>query len=162
MRDKELMDLPHHVSKVHPQMLRKNRAAQFAPFAALTGYEEAVREAEHFMNDKMISDEHEKAQTDWKFKEVRDADVICQHNQDGTIIPLKVRIRDDDGEPQIYSVKSYKELSTNGTFRLPNGDGFSGRHLWAFECQIQIFDLRKRIRLFYNAMDGCWKALFLG
>lgn len=92
----------------------------------------------------------------------READVICQHNRDGTIIPLKVRIRDDDGESQTYSIKSYKELSTNGDFKLPNGVCLSGRHLWAFECKIQVFDFLKRIRLFYNALDGCWKALFLG
>ena len=38
----ELLYLPHHVSDVHPRMAMIDRAAQFAPFAALTGYEEAV------------------------------------------------------------------------------------------------------------------------
>ena len=42
----DIINLPHHVSKRHPQMSMWNRAAQFAPFAALTGYEEAVKEAE--------------------------------------------------------------------------------------------------------------------
>lgn len=37
---------PHHVSKKHPQMSIANRAAQFAPFSALTGYEEALRKTE--------------------------------------------------------------------------------------------------------------------
>ncbi|MGN0333470.1 MAG: hypothetical protein ACI4D9_10705 [Lachnospiraceae bacterium] len=68
MSYKDLMGLPHHVSKVHPQMSRKNRAAQFAPFAALTGYEEAVREAERFTDRKIILDEHEKVQIDWKLR----------------------------------------------------------------------------------------------
>ena len=36
--------LPHHVSQNHPQMSLRDRAAQFAPFAALTGYEAAVGE----------------------------------------------------------------------------------------------------------------------
>ena len=33
----DIIDLPHHVSKVHPQMSIWDRSAQFAPFAALTG-----------------------------------------------------------------------------------------------------------------------------
>ncbi len=40
----DIIGLPHHVSKRHPQMSRLNRAAQFAPFAALTGYGSAVNE----------------------------------------------------------------------------------------------------------------------
>lgn len=42
----DIIDLPHHVSERRAHMPMRSRAAQFAPFAALTGYEEAVREAE--------------------------------------------------------------------------------------------------------------------
>ena len=46
MRDnyEDIMDLPHHVSQKHPQMSMEERAAQFAPFAALAGHREAIRE----------------------------------------------------------------------------------------------------------------------
>ena len=40
----DIINLPHHVSKSHPQMSMMNRAAQFAPFAALTGHSEAIKE----------------------------------------------------------------------------------------------------------------------
>lgn len=40
----DIINLPHHVSRKHPQMSMWNRAAQFAPFAALTGYDNAIRE----------------------------------------------------------------------------------------------------------------------
>ena len=40
----DILHLPHHVSKRHPQMSLYNRAAQFAPFAALAGYGEAIAE----------------------------------------------------------------------------------------------------------------------
>lgn len=40
----DIINLPHHVSKKHPQMSIHDRAAQFAPFAALTGHEEAIEE----------------------------------------------------------------------------------------------------------------------
>ncbi len=38
----DIIDLPHHVSQHHPQMPMCNRAFQFAPFAALTGHDEAI------------------------------------------------------------------------------------------------------------------------
>ena len=41
----DIIDLPHHVSQTHPRMSMLNRAAQFAPFAALTGYGAAIDEA---------------------------------------------------------------------------------------------------------------------
>ena len=40
----DILDLPHYRSKVHPPMPLQNRAAQFQPFAALTGYEDAIEE----------------------------------------------------------------------------------------------------------------------
>ncbi len=43
-RYEDIINLPHHVSKKHPHMSRKERAAQFAPFAALTGYTDAIKE----------------------------------------------------------------------------------------------------------------------
>ena len=41
-RYEDIIDLPHHVSKKHTQMSLENRAAQFAPFAALVGHGEAI------------------------------------------------------------------------------------------------------------------------
>lgn len=41
----DIINLPHHESKTHPRMDRGKRAAQFAPFAALTGYESMIEEA---------------------------------------------------------------------------------------------------------------------
>ena len=41
----DIINLPHHVSMKHPRMSMYNRAAQFSPFAALTGYEKAIEEA---------------------------------------------------------------------------------------------------------------------
>lgn len=40
-----ILDHPHHVSAVHPQMSMLGRAAQFSPFAALTGYGDQITEA---------------------------------------------------------------------------------------------------------------------
>ena len=40
----DIINLPHHISKRHKQMSIESRAAQFAPFAALTGYSDAIEE----------------------------------------------------------------------------------------------------------------------
>lgn len=50
----DIINLPHHVSKNHPQMSLDNRAAQFAPFAALVGYSEAITSSQEFKEEKRI------------------------------------------------------------------------------------------------------------
>ena len=40
----DIIDLPHYEPKNHPRMSRLARAAQFSPFAALTGFDEVIRE----------------------------------------------------------------------------------------------------------------------
>ncbi len=55
----DIIDLPHHVSKTHPQMSIYDRAAQFSPFAALTGYDEAVKETARRTDRKIVLSEYE-------------------------------------------------------------------------------------------------------
>ena len=58
----EIIDLEHPVSKKHKPMSRANRAAQFAPFAALTGYEDLIRESERETEAELLLDEDGKAE----------------------------------------------------------------------------------------------------
>ncbi len=54
----DIIDLPHHVSKTRKPMSLYNRAAQFAPFAALTGYDDAIEETARLTETKVeLSDE---------------------------------------------------------------------------------------------------------
>ena len=53
----EIMGLPHHVSQTRPQMPMSDRAAQFAPFAALAGYDSAIREAGRLTDERIELDE---------------------------------------------------------------------------------------------------------
>lgn len=46
----DIIDFPNHVSNRHPQMSMQNRAAQFVPFAAMRGYDEAIKKAENENN----------------------------------------------------------------------------------------------------------------
>lgn len=54
----DIINLPHHVSTKRPQMSMQDRAAQFSPFAALTGYDAAVKEAARLTDSRTeLSDE---------------------------------------------------------------------------------------------------------
>ena len=54
----DIINLPHYVSKKHPQMSKEARSAQFAPFAALSGYEDAIKETAKLTDNKIeLSDE---------------------------------------------------------------------------------------------------------
>lgn len=61
-------------------------------------------------------------------------DLICQHTMDGKVIPLKIRIRDEDGELQEYLVKSYRDTSEF--------------YCTSFDCNIVVLGIMKTIRIF--------------
>ena len=56
----DMLDMPRPSSDLHPKMNRTSRAAQFAPFAALTGFEELVKEEERSIETKIFLSEDEK------------------------------------------------------------------------------------------------------
>ena len=62
----DILNLPHHVSKTRPQMSMLDRAAQFSPFAALTGYYDAIKETGRLTDEKIEMDEDRKAALDMK------------------------------------------------------------------------------------------------
>lgn len=53
----DLLNLPHHTSAVQPAMSMQNRAAQFAPFAALVGYDALIQETTRLTDQKAELDE---------------------------------------------------------------------------------------------------------
>jgi len=56
----DIIHLPHHVSKKRKHMSQHDRACQFAPFAALTGYDAAVEETARRTDQRVELDECEK------------------------------------------------------------------------------------------------------
>lgn len=69
----EIINLPHHVSKTRPQMPMPDRAAQFAPFAALTGYDSAIKETGRLTDEKIKLDEETLTVLDRKYQLLMDA-----------------------------------------------------------------------------------------
>lgn len=66
----DIINLPHHQSKNHPHMSMHDRAAQFAPFAALTGYDDAVKEARRLTDSKPELDENQFEELDQKLADL--------------------------------------------------------------------------------------------
>ncbi|MCR5591516.1 MAG: hypothetical protein K6F73_08275 [Lachnospiraceae bacterium] len=98
-----------------------------------------------FYNRVMENDHDDKA-----------VDVICQHSRDGAIIPMKVRLTDEDGQVQAYKIRSYRDMSHKGRFQMPNGVvATSG--VFPFECRISCFGNEKTITLVYFAYDHVWR-----
>ncbi len=66
----DILDLPHHVSRKRPQMSLADRAAQFSPFAAVVGHEEAIKETARRTDRRKELDEMEKAIIDDQLREI--------------------------------------------------------------------------------------------
>lgn len=74
----EILYLPHHRSAVHPPLSKLQRAAQFAPFAALTGHEAAVLEAARLTQRRMELDEAEKSRLNQRLLQAADSADLWQ------------------------------------------------------------------------------------
>jgi len=64
----DIINLPHHVSSTRPQMSMIDRAAQFSPFAALTGYDAAIKETGRLTDEKIELDEEALSNLNMKFQ----------------------------------------------------------------------------------------------
>lgn len=64
----DIINLPHHVSTTRPQMPMSDRAAQFSPFAALTGYDAAIKETGRLTDTKIELDDEELHNLNLKFQ----------------------------------------------------------------------------------------------
>jgi hypothetical protein len=68
----EIIALPHHISKKRPQMPMSDRAAQFSPFAALTGYDAAIKETGRLTDSRIELEEDELLQLNLKFQAIKE------------------------------------------------------------------------------------------
>jgi hypothetical protein len=96
----DIIDLPHHVSKVHPQMSMHQRAAQFSPFAALVGYEDVVHEMERQTDQERELSEDEKAELDQRMG------IIAAHLSEHPVVTIEYFVPDKRKDGGEYVFKS--------------------------------------------------------
>ena len=68
----DIIHLPHYVSKKRPQMSIEQRSAQFAPFAALTGYDGQVKEKARLKDKRIELEEEVKLILDMKIQVIQE------------------------------------------------------------------------------------------
>lgn len=106
----DIINLPHHVSKNHHQMSRYNRAAQFAPFSALTGYEESINEAGRYVTNKIELDDSNKEEINFKLNILNN--LINQRNQVTFIFFSKDKLKNGGSYKTIKGIlKKYDEIN---------------------------------------------------
>ncbi len=100
----DLLDHPHFVSVRHPRMSAHERAAQFSPFAALTGYGAVVDEAARLTEQKIELDEGQKALLDMRLQlleslrpDIPEADFTYflpdEHKEGGRYVTVSGRLK---------------------------------------------------------------------
>lgn len=67
----DIINLPHHQSPTRPRMPMIDRAFQFSPFSALTGYDDAINETERLVDERIELDEDSVAMLNEKLKLLR-------------------------------------------------------------------------------------------
>ena len=92
----DIIDLPHHVSTTRPQMPMSDRAAQFSPFAALTGYDAAIKETGRLTDAHVELDEDELKRLDAKFQ------ILADHLHDGAEVTITYFKPDERKEGGAY------------------------------------------------------------
>lgn len=90
----------------------------------------------------------------------KNIDMICQHKADGSIIPIKIRMEDDDGMMQEYKIRSYKDLRYRGnTFDMPDVSRIHTSAIYPFDVRIECFGHERTLKLFYNSYEHTWKLV---
>jgi len=82
-------------------------------------------------------------------KIIDEVDVICRHNADGTIVPLRLRFMNEDGEYETYTIKGCREAEKKGTHTAEDGIYVSDS-TFIFECLIISFGAKRIVRAYYD------------
>lgn len=114
----DIINLPHHVSNKHPQMSMYQRAAQFAPFAALTGHGAAINETARRTDSEIELSEQERQNLN------RNLNIILENIKSCPSVTITYFINDEHKSGGRYStikdnIKKYDEYS--GTLHLECG-----------------------------------------
>lgn len=114
----DIIKLPHHVSTNHPRMSMHDRAAQFAPFAALVGYDDAVAETARLTESRPELDEQEQRELNAKLC------ALADHIQDQPEVRIRYFVPDEwkSGGAIVEVCGIVKKLmAADGTIVLTDG-----------------------------------------
>lgn len=135
MRDNydDIIHLPHHVSTRHPRMSAIDRAAQFSPFAALSGYDDAIRETLRQTERRIGSDEDEKVEINRKLRYLKA--VEAEHPM-ASFVYFVPDARKEGGEYVSLTAQVRRIDALNQVVWLMNGQSISIDDLLEVDCDL--------------------------
>nr|WP_297704043.1 hypothetical protein [uncultured Butyrivibrio sp.] len=89
-------------------------------------------------------------------KVIDKVDVICEHKSDGSVIPMRFRIMNEDGVYEAYTIKGYRELYRKDCYTTPDGLTVCSKDK-VFECRVLILDMYRTVRLYFNTDRCAWR-----
>lgn len=129
----DIINLPHHQSKNHSHMSLHDRAAQFAPFAALTGYDDAVKEARRLTDSKPELDENQLEELDQKLADLMTR--IEEHpevtityfepddkKEGGAYVTCVGKIKKIDGYKRLLIFEDVREINIDTIIEIEEGE----------------------------------------
>ncbi len=137
----DIIDLPPHISKKYPQPTMLERAARFSPFAAITGYEEMVKEAARVTDKKVELDENSKEILNEKLL------FIIEMCDEGAVVNITYFVPDNLKAGGIYK-------TVTGTIKRI--DEYEGYILLKGGMKIPLDDLYKIDGDMFNSDDFLW------
>ena len=118
----DIIGLPHHVSTVHPQMSIYDRAAQFSPFAALTGHEAAIQETARLTEEQAELNEDKKEKIKEKLQELM---AHAEEHPTVTVTYFKPDDRKEGGKYETVTGTFRKIRAYDKMFILEDGMGIA-------------------------------------
>ena len=106
----DIIHLPHHVSKTHPQMSMHDRAAQFSPFAALTGFDAAVAEEARVTDRRIELEEDERQRLNERLR------ILSEHTEEQPEVSITYFVPDErkDGGAYVTKIGALKKIDEYG------------------------------------------------
>ena len=129
----DIINLPHHVSTKHPRMKMIDRAAQFSPFAALTGHGAAVSETERLTENFAEPDEYEKSIINEKLRFL--AELVSQHPV-AEIVYFEPDKKKDGGEYVTVTGEVKRIDSVGQSVLMADGQRISAEFISDIRCDL--------------------------
>ena len=129
----DIIDLPRHVSTKHPHMSANDRAAQFSPFAALTGYDDAIQETLRQTEAKIEPDEEQRALLNSGLQFLSDC---AETNPVATFIFFVPDAKKAGGAYQTLTGRVKRVDATEGVVVLTDGQSLPFADILAIDCAL--------------------------
>lgn len=123
----DIIDIPHWDPAAHPRMSLRQRAAQFAPYSALTGYADLVSEEARMTEREMEIDDEEKERISRKLS------LLCERTADGSTVPVRITYfipdqKKSGGRYESVTEEVRRVDSVRGVIVLARKEGLSGAY----------------------------------